>query len=60
MFDHNARQTLIALAAVVMAWSLAYLLAIALGGPLTPRETVSLADPQPRAADGPPCPGAGR
>jgi len=54
MTDHDTRQIIIAFTAIVMVWSIACLLTIALGGPLSP-ETVTLADPVGWVGDRPPC-----
>jgi hypothetical protein len=54
MMDHDTRQIIIALTAIVLAWSIAYLLTITFGQPF-PSETVALADRQSSLATSGPC-----
>jgi hypothetical protein len=54
MTDHDTRQIIIALAAIVLAWSIVGLLTIAFGQPF-PGEWIVLADRQSSLATGGPC-----
>ncbi len=54
MTDHDTRQIIIALTAIVMAWAIAGLLTITFGQSF-PGETVALADRQSGPATGGPC-----
>ncbi len=46
MTDHDTRQIIIAFTAIVLAWSIAFLLTIAFGQPF-PSESVALTDHPP-------------
>ncbi len=60
MTDHDARQIIIAYTAIVLAWSIAFLLTIAFGQPF-PSERVALTDHPPEwLVDQSPCCCAGR
>ncbi len=54
MTDHETRQIIIAFTAIVLAWSIAFLLAITFGQPF-PSESVALADRQNSLATSGPC-----
>jgi hypothetical protein len=54
MTDHDTRQIIIALTAIVLAWSIAWLLTITFGQPF-PSESIALADRQGSLATSGPC-----